>query len=202
MKIDRRQQKTKQALLDALLTCIQAKGLDHVTVTDLANEANINRGTFYLHYQDVRHMVNCIMDEKVEEFRSHIALIHPLEHQIYNSNNAPYPHIVSVLEFINRDRNLFKVILGPKGNPSYQQYFKNILMTMLSEKFKIEIQDGKNPPVPVHYLLQYMTSAVVGMIMYWIENDLPEKPMELAKMISSIANHGLIVSAGLKEQSK
>lgn len=202
MKLDRRQQKTKQALLDALLTCIQAKGLDHVTVTDLANEANINRGTFYLHYQDVRHMVNHIIEEKVDEFRSHMRLIDPIEHQIYNSNNAPYPHIVSVLEFINRDRYLFKVILGPKGDPSYQQYFKNILLIMLLEKFKVEVQNGKNPPVPVHYLIQYMTSAVIGMIMYWIENDLPEEPVELATMISSIANHGLIVSAGLKEQTK
>ena len=49
---DERVIKTKKLIKTALSELIQEKGFDHVSITDLTQRANINRGTFYLHYQD------------------------------------------------------------------------------------------------------------------------------------------------------
>ena len=49
---DERVIKTKKLIKTALSELIQEKGFDHVSITDLTQRANINKGTFYLHYQD------------------------------------------------------------------------------------------------------------------------------------------------------
>jgi len=49
---DRRIARTKAAIREALVALIEEKGFDALTVKDIATRANINRGTFYLHYKD------------------------------------------------------------------------------------------------------------------------------------------------------
>ncbi|URN95653.1 MAG: TetR/AcrR family transcriptional regulator C-terminal domain-containing protein [Candidatus Pristimantibacillus lignocellulolyticus] len=200
IRYDRRQVKTKQQLLQALLTCIEQKGLDHVTVTDIANVADLNRGTFYLHYQDVRHMVQQIMNEKIDILTELIKQVDPYEHGQYADQNIPYPRIVAILEELSADRQFYTTILGSKGDPSYVLHLKKILTGALYNKFELHIPGTSSAPVPTHYLLAYMTSAAVGMIMYWLENNLPETPNEIGAMIMNIANHGLIVSSGIREK--
>lgn len=199
-KVDRRQAKTKQQLVEALLQCIENKGLKHVTVTDIAKQANINRGTFYLHYQDVSHMLQQLMSERIAVISRHFELVDPLEHREYAEMNLPYPKIVQLLEFINNDRYFFKTVLGANGNPAYKDQIKTLLKTLLQSKFEISISQDIKAPVPSHYLLEYMGSASIGMIVYWVENDLPETPVEIATMIMNISNYGLIVSSGLREK--
>ncbi|MCR8658803.1 TetR/AcrR family transcriptional regulator [Paenibacillus endoradicis] len=200
IKYDRRQVKTKQQLLQALLTCIEQKGLDHVTVTDIANAADLNRGTFYLHYQDVRHMVQQIMNEKINLLSDLISQVDPYEHSQYAEQDLPYPKIVVILEELIAERQFYTTILGPKGDPSYILHIKKILTDVLYNKFELHVPGTTSAPVPRHYLLAYMTSAALGMILYWLENDLPETPSEIGEIIMNIANHGLIVSAGLREK--
>lgn len=50
---DLRTIKTKRAIHDTFLKLIKRKPIDKITVTELAKEAYISKGTFYLHYQDI-----------------------------------------------------------------------------------------------------------------------------------------------------
>ncbi len=47
--MDRRIARTKTAIREALVALIEEKGFDAILVSDIAERANINRGTFYLH---------------------------------------------------------------------------------------------------------------------------------------------------------
>jgi len=48
---DRRQIKTKKAIIGAFFTLLQEKNISKITITELAKIANIDRKTFYLHYE-------------------------------------------------------------------------------------------------------------------------------------------------------
>ncbi len=51
-KTDRRVQRTRQLLHDALISLILQKGYDRITVQDIVDRANVGRSTFYDHFQD------------------------------------------------------------------------------------------------------------------------------------------------------
>lgn len=50
--MDRRIQKTRQAIMNTLVDLLTEEGFDKITINDIADRANINRGTVYLHYVD------------------------------------------------------------------------------------------------------------------------------------------------------
>ena len=53
MESDRRTRRTKKLLTDAFLELLSSKKLNEITIKELCDKADINRGTFYLHYQDM-----------------------------------------------------------------------------------------------------------------------------------------------------
>lgn len=63
MKEDRRTRYTKNLIKDTLLELMHEKSFDKITVTELCRNAEINRGTFYLHYVDIY----AVLDELEED---------------------------------------------------------------------------------------------------------------------------------------
>jgi AcrR family transcriptional regulator len=69
---DRRVRKTKDRIKQALIKLLLVKDLKDITVSELAGQADINRGTFYLHYKDVPELFCQIEQELVEKFSRYI----------------------------------------------------------------------------------------------------------------------------------
>ena len=65
--VDRRIRKTKQQLRQSLTALLKEKPIQDITVRELADLADINRGTFYLHYRDVYDLLNQIEEELLGE---------------------------------------------------------------------------------------------------------------------------------------
>ena len=73
--LDRRQIKTKKAIISAFLRLMETKDISHITITELANEANIDRKTFYLHYKsiqavydDISQTIVVVIRQLIEEY--------------------------------------------------------------------------------------------------------------------------------------
>ncbi|WP_455544061.1 TetR/AcrR family transcriptional regulator [Intestinibacter sp.] len=69
-KIDRRTQYTKNVIKEAVVELSKKKAFDKITVTEVCKVADINRGTFYLHYLDLYNVVDEILDEVLENTSS------------------------------------------------------------------------------------------------------------------------------------
>ncbi|PTK65549.1 TetR/AcrR family transcriptional regulator, partial [Staphylococcus haemolyticus] len=70
MKEDRRIRKTKSAIKRAFTDLLKKKDLDKITVQDISNQADINRGTFYLHYEDKYMLLTDMEDEYISQIWS------------------------------------------------------------------------------------------------------------------------------------
>ena len=66
-KMDRRTRYTRQIIRDTLLELMGEKGFNHVTVTEVCRRAELNRGTFYLHYLDLNDVLDDILTELMSE---------------------------------------------------------------------------------------------------------------------------------------
>ena len=66
---DIRVQKTKKAIQDALFSLLNEKPINKITIKELADTANVNRKTFYAHYNSIEGIVNEIEDELIVNLR-------------------------------------------------------------------------------------------------------------------------------------
>ena len=72
-KMDRRVQRTRQLLDDALIAQILEKGYDKITVQNIVDQANVGRSTFYAHYLDKDALMESSVEMIMEEFGPHFS---------------------------------------------------------------------------------------------------------------------------------
>ena len=69
-KEDRRTKYTRQAIKDTFLALLEKKNFSKITVTEICKLAEINRGTFYLHYYDMDDVLDDILTEMLKDTKS------------------------------------------------------------------------------------------------------------------------------------
>ena len=69
-KVDRRVRKTRKQLRTCLATLLMKKKIQDITVTELTDLADLNRGTFYLHYKDVYDLLESLEEQMFIQFNT------------------------------------------------------------------------------------------------------------------------------------
>ena len=62
-KDDRRSQRTRQALHQALFALMRTKRYDAITVQDIIDQANVGRSTFYAHFVDKEDLASYSLEQ-------------------------------------------------------------------------------------------------------------------------------------------
>lgn len=200
-KEDRRVIRTKQVILEALVTLIEEKGIDAVTVKDITRKANINRGTFYLHYQDKTDLLEKTVADIMEECQALLLQSNSLVIKEYVNSNNPPLFMVSLFEYFDQNASLIRAFLSMKGDLSFQEQFKNIIWSNLFEKeLSVHIKKD-NLLVPSDYLVIYLISAHLGVIQHWLEKEQRETPQEMASILYHLSFRGPLYAAGVNTLS-
>ena len=154
---DRRIRKTLTTLKSSLLVLLSKKKLAEVTVSELCETADINRTTFYAHYQTVRDLYEEIEKDELEELKK---IMEPDSSHTYNDLYA------AIVEHIYNNQLLYKTLFSTKSD-----FFFNSIMKELKSTFeniwKYEIKSD-NLPDNFKYLEIYHLNGIIAVIQDWI----------------------------------
>lgn len=195
--------RTKEAIRNALVELIEAKGFEAITVKDIASKARINRGTFYAHYVDKNDLMNTCQENILNHIKSIATNKIPVAIEELNMNKAPNPDVfapaISILEYLYNNKELIRALLGPKGDVTFQTKLKSLMWKTLFEDNAIPTFNKEKLLVPGEYLVSYIASAHIGVIQQWLDSGSQESPQEMARILSTITLNGPIYAAGFKK---
>jgi len=194
---DRRIIRTKRLIRDALTELMEEKGFEGITVRDLTQKAEINRGTFYLHYHDKYDLLEQSEAEILIEIQKIAQEINPLDFMNFNREDEPFPFIINLFEFFQENSSFMKVILGPNGDASFQGKLKEFIKQTFFQNIMSKI-NSDNLLVPADYLFAYVSSAHLGVIQHWLDSGMEKSPREIAMILSRITFLGPRNSLGYK----
>lgn len=199
-KTDLRRLRTKKLLRQALVELMNEKGLEKITVSDLAMRAEVNRGTFYLHYTDVTDLLKQSQQEFLKELSALASQIQIVELMKAAERDEPYPKIVAIFEHWARNADFCKLMLGPKGDPSFVLRVKEMMASKLFRKLSdlIPIDQAAEHQVPRDYLIAFISSANVGVLQHWFESGLKQTPREVVLIMIRLINHGPLAFSGIR----
>ena len=102
--MDRRRRKTRAAIKSACLTLLSKKSFEEISILDIANEADINRGTFYLHYEDKFDMIEKFEEELIQKIN--VIFIDNLKdaHSTIEMLQSRYPTLVQLLTCLQEEK--------------------------------------------------------------------------------------------------
>jgi AcrR family transcriptional regulator len=184
---DRMVERTRHLLKETLINLIEEKGFNNITVKNLMFKAKLNRGTFYLHYRDKYDLIEHVQDELLDGMQQHMLSLNPQDMIKYHLNNTPYPPMVQIFQYIKENEHIFKGLLGSKGDPAFPKkmkvFFKNGF-------FADVIKNQNSRSIPEECFSAYATSAFLGIIEEWLDNDMRYTPEEMAIFYSKIKFFG------------
>ncbi len=182
--VDRRVRKTKQQLRQGLAELLKEKSVKDITVREIADFIDINRGTFYLHYKDVYHMMEQIENEIFEEFNAIVDAHSPSE-----LKQTTFPIIVDIFTYLAENSSMCTVLLGKNGDIS----FVDRLKTAVKEKCLydwIQLYNTKNSQ-NFEYFYSFIISGYLGLFQTWLESGMKETPEEMAALAQRLIVNGV-----------
>lgn len=179
-KVDRRIAKSQEAIKKAVIELMTEKSYDDITIQDIADRANVNRGTIYLHYTDKYDLLDKMIEEHMNNLRELCQSAHDLTFQ--EGNYVWY-------EYFERNYLFFSTMLASKGAP----YFRNRFLTLVIEEFKADVvlNEGMNKGLNEEVLLQFFGSAVVGAVDWWFKNGMPLPARAMAEQTGALLDRNL-----------
>lgn len=164
---DRRIQRTRQLLQDALLALILEKGFDAVTVQDIIDRANVGRSTFYAHFQDKDALLLSGFEHLLAEFEKHLMSDEMM-------NNSPWGLSLTMLQHAQGQRQLYKALAGKQGGnlalSHIQKYLYTYLYAHLDAHMK-QVLSKRKKSIPPEILAHYLSSSFISLLTWWLDND-------------------------------
>jgi hypothetical protein len=142
------------------------------------------------------------MKEAFEKIKLIVLQMDLLELMKYAANDKPYPKKIQIIEEFCRNADFFKVIFGPKGDLSFTIRFKELMKAQIYHKLANLQPQEENMLVPKDYIIAYMASANLGVLMHWIESGMKQSPQELGQIMTQLENYGPITSTGVRGRRK
>ncbi len=173
-KIDRRVLRTRQSLFTALMALMMEKQYSDITVRDIADEANIGRATFYLHYKDKDDLLASNLEAL---FVGMAERIRPLLRQAIMSGQ-PLPSEI-VFNEVQQNASLYKMILTGQGGTVVWQRLYQTIINLYTEVIQALIVGGDSP-IDVGILGHFVAGSMLSVLKWWLENDMPHSPAYMA----------------------
>ncbi|WP_245808947.1 TetR/AcrR family transcriptional regulator [Shouchella patagoniensis] len=196
---DLRITRTREAIRRALAELIEEKGFELITVKDLTTRAQINRGTFYAHYQDKYDLMDRCQEEIIHGLAevASINIAHVMIHLDKDSQKI-IPYVTNVFHYLHKHKLFLKALLGPNGDLSFQSTLRSVMYNKIYGS-KDPILNENHFLVPSEYYIAYISSAHIGVIQHWLLENEQKTPEEMAKILTTMTINGPVFAAGLKD---
>jgi AcrR family transcriptional regulator len=173
---------TKERIRNAFFDLYGEKKIDRISIKEITDRAQLNRGTFYVYYKDIYDLLEKTEDELIAELV--IKLRDLIPRIIREENINPF---LPPLEFYQRYSKFLKILLGANGDPNFIHKIKTILKKTIRELLqKEQIPEIEN----LEYVMEFLSSGMIGIISHWLANDMGLSIEVLGEMIKKIMNHG------------
>lgn len=178
-KTDRRVLRTERQLEDALVCLLQQKPIQHISVRELAETANITRATFYTHYRDPLDMLRHLQNKTVERI---IEIINTT----LNVHTSEF--FIQLFRYIANDVRYPSLLFIPIGEDST---FQRIGFMIVEQHMMTWTRLHQNTSAEEYeYYCTYIVFGCISILYRWISTGMKEPPETMAKMAQTFIPTG------------
>ncbi len=186
-RVDRRIQRTRQLLQDALMALIVEKGYAAITVQDILDRANLGRSTFYAHYRDKDDLLVSGFAHLKEMFEGFDADPAATKRAFVAGTASPS---LAMFRHAGEQHRLYRAIVGKPGGETVQRYLYQYTTDLMRDHLRALLPDDGRLAVPREILLRYLVSSFFALLAWWLENDMPYTAEQMDRMFTSLTVPG------------
>jgi len=166
---DRRVEKTRGQLHDALMSLLHEKSYAEIAVKEILDRANVGRSTFYMHFGDKDELLASGIADVLAAIRA--AKLPPSANRVERVVGFGLPVFEHIAEQRAKHRRAGKARLGDHGRAVHHEYLQKALVEMISTQMTCDSETRRHEPrqVPAELLARHVASTFILVLNWWIE---------------------------------
>jgi AcrR family transcriptional regulator len=185
---DRRVHRTEQLLRTALVSLIEEKGFETLTVRDIIDRANVGRATFYAHFDNKEDLL-------VSGFDGLRTALKELQRQAHlrttSSDERLFAFSHEMFAHIAEYRKVFRAMAGKRSGALVQQLLQKIVVDLVRDDLKAMVGRRDDRSAPAEAVVQFVTGGFFGLAMLWATGKLPVSVEEVNALFRRLAMPGV-----------
>ena len=180
-KTDRRSIYTRKVIMEAYIELIKIKPKEKIRITELCKLAEINRCTFYLHFEDVLEVEKAIEEDLFEKFKPYVETQKP---EVRNRQSISDAFIDTMLH-----NDTYRTLMSKMNTPSL---FTDSMYTFYLDKMKSSLPKGHHLSEREQELLYtFIVGGVTAVEQDWLKNDknIRQENQFLNQMVQTLMNN-------------
>ncbi len=178
----RRRARTRDLLAHSALRLVLERGYEAVTIQDITEQADLGRGTFYIHFKDKEEAIWASFEDMFQQLEqsAHRQLDRRLP-------QVEYYGLLNIYQHAAAHRDLYRVMLGGQGSARLagraQDYLAGIFLR--------DIREAPRPPevdfhLPEEFEAQYLVGVLSRLLYWWLETPQAYTPEQMAGMTYTV----------------
>lgn len=169
----------------ALLTLLEKKDFEYISIKEICNEAGVNRSTFYLHYENTSDLLRETSSYIIDSFLNYFSA-DKVETSI-DYNNCKLEDLIFItpeylkpyLTYIKDNQRIFKTCLKHLSSLNFDRVYKNMseaIFNPLLTRFNF-------PENEREYILKFYLTGITAVVMEWLNKDCEDSIEHISKII-------------------
>lgn len=186
---DRRTQRTRQALTDALINLLASKHYDAISIKDIVEQANVGRSTFYAHYQTKDDLLKSSFGRMLDMFLQQVA----------PSETSQGLNLDTTMLFRHAQGHfeIYRTLIWGSGSDLLTKDGHLALSAKIQEHLALFVMEGKESPVPLPVLAYTMAGSLLLLLKWWLDHKMPYSPGQMDEIFQQLVMPGVRDALGL-----
>ena len=188
---DRRTQKTRKALSEALISLMFEKSYESIVVQDILDRANIGRSTFYTHFRDRDELL-------VDGLQGLREFLHNAQKTTPVTSGKRYEKVIgfslAMFEHAYEHTKLFRALVGGPGWVIVRQHLEEMLVQLMKDEARLLYKKQVASEVPFELFMHFLGATFITVLTWWFNYRKPLSPQEINALFRELVIPTLAVN--------
>ena len=176
---------TAKKMDEALISLLEEKAFEYITISELCKRARVNRSTFYLHYENMVDLLNETARFLLDGFKEYFGdkqkdiagriKENTLDELIFISDEYLRPY----LTYIKENKSVFSTILTHSVSFGFNEIFKRLyenIFNPILERYNYPIADRQ-------YAMMFYLNGITAIVKEWLKDGCEKTIEEVSQII-------------------
>ncbi len=190
-RLDRRSQRTQQALMDALIALLAVKSYNEISINDIIDRANVGRSTFYAHYQAKDDLLKSGFERALDMLIHHISF-GEADQGLRLDTTLFFRHAQGHYE-------IYRTLVWGSGFDVLTKDGHAALSAKFQESFSLFLSGRPEPSIPLAVISYSMAGTLLILLKWWLDNKMPYSPEYMDEIFQQLVMSSARNILGLTE---
>lgn len=181
--------RTKALFKKGLSDLMLQKPPGQITVRELSDYVNLNRGTFYLHYKGIYDLLEQMEDELITDFQAILA-----QHSAEDMQGKPFSMLYDIYRLLAQNADFCRALLSDKGWLPFFEKIKALVKEKCFADWSYLFPCKDSEFYEAYYA--FMLSGTLGLLEHWLLGGMKQPVEEIASLTEQFIMHGMDFLSG------